>query len=140
MSSALLAVNQKTFDRFINKIYFTDHCWLWTASISPDGYGRFRLKDNMAYAHRVSYEWFIDSIPKGLTVDHQCLMKHCVNPDHLSIMAGIENIRKHYGSSTAECSSGHSRLIYGARNIYGYSICKECRYLRNKKYYSQYAN
>jgi len=60
--------------RFIEKVNFTETCWLWTAHCSPTGYGRFSLNSKTQYAHRVAYTWFIKEIPEGMELDH-------INPD-----------------------------------------------------------
>lgn len=46
----------------------------------------------MAMAHRASYEAFVGPIPEGMTIDHVCNVRDCVNPDHLRIATQQENI------------------------------------------------
>ena len=58
-------------------------CWLWTARIDPGGYGQFWLDGLHRRAHRVAYETLVGPIPAGLTLDHACHVRHCVNPVHL---------------------------------------------------------
>ena len=57
-------------------------CWIWESTQSR-GYGQFRVKGKYIYAHRVSYEMHVGPIPHGLTLDHICRVKCCVNPHHL---------------------------------------------------------
>ncbi len=57
-------------------------CWLWTAVKDLRGYGKLSLAGGMALAHRVSYELHVGPIPDGLTLDHLCRVRHCVNPAH----------------------------------------------------------
>jgi hypothetical protein len=59
-------------------------CWLWTGPVNNAGYGMIRGNDGipkMQTVHRVA------GIEKGLDpnkeIQHTCLTKHCVNPDHL---------------------------------------------------------
>lgn len=64
-----------------------DGCWLWTAGKTPNGYGMFSLGSRIKgsrHAHRVAYELWKGSIPKGFWVLHTCRNK-CVNPDHLEL-------------------------------------------------------
>ena len=83
-------------------------CWRWTGSISPNGYGRF----NLIYAHRRSYELHVGPIPEGLTIDHLCRHRWCVNPAHLEPVTRGENVLRGVGPSAqharkTHCKRGH---------------------------------
>ena len=60
-------------------------CWLWTGPVNNAGYGMCRGNDGypkMTTVHRIAAQH------KGLDikrkeVQHTCLTKNCVNPDHL---------------------------------------------------------
>lgn len=68
-------------------------CWLWTAYINDDGYGRIRSSNNkLMGAHRASYEIHRGSIPAGLQVLHTCDTPSCVNPDHLFVGTVQDNM------------------------------------------------
>ena len=62
-------------------------CWLWTSTLDKDGYplaSRSRkLKPRTVRAHRAVYEIINGPIAEGLTLDHSCRTRPCVNPDHL---------------------------------------------------------
>lgn len=79
------------YARFIAKVDKTDTCWLWTAAMTPLGYGRFRA-GRLLQAHRWSYEYHVGPIPDGLVLDHLCRTPRCVNPDHLEPVTHRENI------------------------------------------------
>lgn len=83
--------------RFKAKIEVTDNgCWKWLGYINPSGYGYFSVRHKLIYAHRWSYEYFVGEIPEGYQIDHLCLNKHCVNPEHLEAVTQSENtIRAH---------------------------------------------
>lgn len=72
-------------------------CWIWTASITSEGYGQLGIGNRVLRAHRVSYETFVGPIPEGMTVDHlchnaavceggrDCPHRRCMNPTHLGL-------------------------------------------------------
>ncbi len=112
-------------------------CWLWTAGLDNHGYGQLTHRHgHNGKAYRVSYEAFVGSIPKGLTLDHRCRTRCCVNPDHLEPVTLAENKRR--GMSFAAiharkivCPQGHSLSPEsGNVRIYRTSrVCKTCHRL-----------
>lgn len=78
-----------------------DECWLWCGPVNNAGYGMIRGNDGypkMTTVHRVA------GIEKGLDakyheIQHTCLTKHCVNPDHLvegNVKSRIQRLREKY--------------------------------------------
>lgn len=67
--------------RFLAKIVRAPSgCWLWVAHLNADGYGTFRSENGtMVLAHRWAYEHWVGPIPIGMTLDHLCRVRRCVN-------------------------------------------------------------
>ena len=86
-------------------------CWLWTAHCMVFGYGVFWVHGPYA-AHRFAYELHYGTIPQGLTIDHLCRVRHCVNPAHLEAVTRGENVLRGVGFSATNarvthCPQGH---------------------------------
>lgn len=68
-------------------------CWNWLGAKSHDGYGRFRTSGQRTrIAHRVAYEMCVGPIPAGLTLDHLCRNRRCMNPAHMEEVTRRENL------------------------------------------------
>lgn len=74
-------------------------CWNWIGALNSKGYGCISTggKNKNGLVHRVSYELHVGPIPDGLTIDHLCRNKVCVNPAHLEPVTIRTNIRRAYG-------------------------------------------
>ena len=77
-------------------------CWNWTGALFHDGYAQMSMPQGAGPtratgAHRVSYEHHRGPIPDGLTLDHLCRNKRCINPDHLEPVPIRENILRGEG-------------------------------------------
>lgn len=130
-----------------------DACWLWTASLTDQGYGSFWLsKDQDKYrAHRFSYEEWEGEIPDGLVLDHtchndtecssdsSCSHRRCVNPKHLeAVTQKVNSLRGNslpsQNAKKTHCPRGHEYSEENTRihNGTGYRQCKTCHTLVRK--------
>jgi hypothetical protein len=76
-------------------------CWLWTGTITPQGYGQFSYNRKTYKAHRIAWWYFKhEEIPDDLAAHHTCGVKNCVNPDHLELMTHAEHLAHHMTERT----------------------------------------
>ena len=95
-------------------------CWGWRGQIDRHGYARSHLRnadggvDTMALVHRITYQVLVGPIPGGLTLDHLCRIRYCVNPRHLDPCSMGENsarspfVASSINRTKTECPRGHS--------------------------------
>jgi len=85
-------------------------CWEWTGYIAKNGYAIFRLPDKRTTAHRAAYELLVGPIPEGLTLDHLCYNRRCVNPAHLEPVTQRENtLRSPRTQATKNATKTHCK-------------------------------
>lgn len=67
-------------------------CWIWTSTVSGNGYGQFWVGDRYRPAHQVAWELTNGSpFPAGLQARHSCDTPLCVNPTHVTPGTAAEN-------------------------------------------------
>lgn len=122
-------------------------CWLWWGGVDKHGYGRFnrniRCRGDVVNAHHMAWEIYRGPVPDGLSVDHLCKNRRCVNPDHLEPVTQAVNFTRgdaHKRWSEAALSRTHCRRghPFSGDNLYinpdGHRECKECRRIAMRKY------
>lgn len=85
-------------ERFWSKVEKTEGCWNWTAGKTHDGYGTIQAYGKVRRAHRLSYVMLKGMIPDGMSVDHICHNRACVNPDHLRLATHKQNHENRAGA------------------------------------------
>lgn len=110
-------------------------CWEFTGYIDRYGYGVMKVNGRKTKAHRVAYELAIGPIPDGLTIDHLCRNRSCVNTDHLEVVTSCVNtLRGESVSARAarqtHCVNGHPFDLFNTYTAHGWRKCRTCDRLR----------
>lgn len=92
-------------------------CRLWTASLMPQGYGRWNVGQVIRCSHRVAWELFVGAIPDGMHVLHRCDTRACVNADHLFLGTNLDNIRDRVSKLRSPHGSSHYRAKLTERAV-----------------------
>lgn len=101
-----------------------DGCWISTYSVASHGYAQIgwttAAKTYMVLAHRAAWTHVNGQVPLGMTLDHICKTRRCVNPAHLRMLPNYENARRVAGMDwpIGYCANGHpnsARVGYGDR-------------------------
>ena len=88
--------------------------------------------------HRKVWEEARGPIPEGMTIDHLCMQKTCINPDHMEVVTRSENSRRRLRAQT-HCVKGHplsgeNVVLLKKRDGYTRRCCVTCRRATNRAY------
>jgi len=132
-------LSDKDWARFWSKVRFTPMCWEWTASTAR-GYGQITLRGKWASAHRLAWTILRGPIPDGLTLDHLCRNRACVNPSHLEPVTMKVNLLRGNGACArharkTHCNRGHPLVPGNLRHSQANDRrCLECHRQWNREY------
>ncbi len=146
-------------ERFWSKVDAEGDCWIWIGAIGNHGYGVFcetgarSGQRKTRTAHRYAYEALVGPIPDGMTLDHLCRTRPCLNPDHLEICSLSENVRRAQAGRAklrpkpqkvrkerqprTHCRQGHP---FSGDNLYvvpgrGQRTCRTCKAANGRERY-----
>ncbi len=131
-------------DSFWGRVGYNDPsgCWVWKGHVTPYGYGRVTFNGIRKQAH--CWSWYLHNLPevrKGLTLDHLCRNRACVNPDHLEIVSMRVNMLRGVSqlanqARQTHCLRGHEFTPENTKprpNKYGVAReCRECIKIRSR--------
>lgn len=125
--------------RFWHLVEKSAVCWRWLGSQDRNGYGlaHSSLTKRSTVAHRVAYELTVGPIPDGMTLDHICRNRICVNPLHLRVCTQRENVHapgartpQAINSAKTHCLRGHEFTEANTRvrsNPRGAGLMRSCK-------------
>jgi hypothetical protein len=98
------------------------------------GYAKAVVGGVKKRAHRIVWERVNGPIPDGLTVDHLCRVRSCLNTDHMELVTAAENARRMQAAKVpaSHCKRGHE---FTPENTYtkpsdGNRACRTCLKVR----------
>lgn len=106
-------------------------CHVSTYSVGSHGYAQVGWHENgertMTLCHRVAWIAAHGPIPEGMTVDHTCKNRRCVNVAHLRLLSNYENARRTQGRDwpLGQCINGHPNSMQHTQRG-GKVVCEPC--------------
>lgn len=124
-------VPDRVIERVMARVERAGECIVSTYSTGSHGYAQVGWHADgrvmMTLCHRVAWEAAYGPIPGGLTVDHICRNRRCINVDHLRLLTNEANGRANAQSLLTHCLRGHP---FDEANTYvranGHRICRAC--------------
>jgi len=107
-------------------------CWISTYSVASHGYAQVgwqtKRERHLVLAHRASWERVNGPVPAGMTLDHICKNRRCVNPNHLRVLDNFENARRTSGHDwpLGQCINGHDNSELHTQPS-GKRVCLPCK-------------
>ena len=128
-----------------------DGCWISQYSIASHGYSQIGWQTggerHVVLGHRAAWVSANGQVPLGMTIDHTCKVRRCVNPAHLRLLPNYENARRTNGRDwpMGYCANGHDAThlyeVTRSANASGKAvICRTCTQASRKRYEDRKAN
>jgi hypothetical protein len=131
---------ERIFDLYVTPV--ASGCWEWSGKVAKNGYGHTKVGGEFRLAHRAFYEGMKGPIAEGMTIDHLCRNRSCVNPAHLEPVSRGENVLRSPATRAAinlaktHCVRGHP---LSGPNLYlrpdrpGHRHCRACAKAASRK-------
>lgn len=107
-------------------------CLISRYSTGSHNYAQAWDGETVVLAHRIVWEHERGPIPEGMTVDHICHNRKCVDIVHLRMLSNLDNSRRNRTRDDwplGQCVNGHDDATYwrpkGPTRVKGY--CHACR-------------
>lgn len=71
-------------------------CWVWTGSVTANGYGQIKFAGRVHHVHRAVWAALRGPVPRGRELDHLCRVPACCRPDHLEPVTHQTNLARAY--------------------------------------------
>ena len=115
-------------------------CLVSTYSTASHGYAQTGWQDqsgrHVVLCHRAAWVHHHGmQIPDGMTIDHLCKNRQCVNPDHLRLLSNFKNARRTNGDDwpLGVCKHGHPNARL-KRKKSGRWECQDCRRMYSEQH------
>lgn len=116
-----IIIPERVAARAATRFVVDEHgCHISTYSVASHGYAQIGWTDGdyrqVVTAHRAAWVHVNGQIPEGMTIDHLCKERRCVNVAHLRILENFQNARRTSGRDwpLGQCVNGHpdSELVH----------------------------
>lgn len=118
-------------------------CWITDFALGPNGYAtanwRVEGQSWSTGVHRAAWTHHNGPIPDGMTVDHTCWTRACVNPAHLRLLTNAQNAARRDGYDfplDGRCGNGHDasfRKMVKWGKVPAQSMCSQCLQDKNDR-------
>jgi len=108
--------SQTPAERFWSKVDRTGECWLWTAGVDKDRYGKYTDENHRSRrAHHVA--WELSGHAPATLLMHSCDNRRCVRPKHLVPGTQAQNIADKVAKNRQARGERHPRARLTERDV-----------------------
>lgn len=128
-------------ERAATRYQISGNCWISNYSVASHGYAQIGWDTkaeghSVVGAHRAAWTHHNGPIPDGLTIDHLCRQRRCVNPDHLRLLTNVENASDNGMKPHRDLPAGWDCRNCGnpiVRVSNGSTTCRQCARARKRR-------